>query len=72
MANRVVEQIMRTAAWTSQRDPLRSPIAETPAFALCELIEPGALDLWIVDDPGLKSGYLEAMRHIIIEAPVRK
>ena len=53
---------------TMQRDCLPNASAETPILVLLDLIELGALDLWIEDQPDPKPSQEEAARRVISEA----
>jgi hypothetical protein len=54
-----------------QRDLLPEAAAETPIVVLLDLIELGALDLWIEDQPDPKPSRQEAARRVIGEALTR-
>ena len=56
---------------TMQRDCLPGTSAETPILVLLDLIELGALDLWIEDQPDPKPSREEAARRVISEALTR-
>ena len=56
---------------TMQRDCLPNASAETPILVLLDLIELGALDLWIEDQPDPKPSREEAARLVISEALMR-
>ena len=56
---------------TMQRDCLPRASAETPILVLLDLIELGALDLWIEDRPDPKPSREEAARRVISEALTR-
>jgi hypothetical protein len=56
---------------TIQRDCVPNASAETPILVLLDLIELGALDLWIEDQPDPKPSRQEAARRVISEALMR-
>jgi hypothetical protein len=56
---------------TMRRDCLPKASAETPILVLLDLIELGALDLWIEDQPDPKPSREEAVRRVISEALMR-
>jgi hypothetical protein len=56
---------------TMQRDCLPNASAETPILVLLDLIELGALDLWIEDQLDPKPSREEAARRVISEALMR-
>ena len=56
---------------TMQRDCLPNASAETPILVLLDLIELGALDLWIEDQPDPKPSREGAARRVIREALMR-
>ena len=56
---------------TMQRDCLPNASAQTPILVLLDLIELGALDLWIEDQPDPKPSREEAARRVISEALMR-
>jgi hypothetical protein len=71
MAVTSFEQLKRAAgtdAPTMQGDYLPNASAETPILVLLDLIELGALDLWIEDQPAPKPSRQEAARRLIGEA----
>jgi hypothetical protein len=53
------------------RDYLPKASAKTPLLVLLDLIELGALDLWIEDQPDPKPSREEAARRVISEALTR-
>jgi hypothetical protein len=59
------------AVVTMQSDCLPNASAETPILVLLDLIELGALDLWIEDQPDPKPSREEAARRVISEALMR-
>ena len=71
MPGKSSEQI-RCAAGTTvvmmERDCLPGASAKTPILVLLDLIELGALDLWIEDQPDPKPSREEAARRLISEA----
>lgn len=73
MPGKSSEQIRwaRDAIVTMHCDCLPKASAETPILVLLDLIELGALDLWIEDQPDPKPSREEAARRVISEALMR-
>jgi hypothetical protein len=75
MAGEFFERFMRAAGTST--DPmlgehLPNACAKTPILVLLDLIELGALDLWIDDQPDPKPSRQEAARRLISVALMRE
>jgi hypothetical protein len=75
MTKRSFEEIMRAAGAAAakvKRGYPSDPPDNTPVVSSLDVIELGALDLWIHDHPHPKPSRQEAPRRLISEALVRK
>jgi len=74
MAGKSLEQFERTSRATTATMPcnhLPKASTETPILVFLDLVEVGALDLWIEDQPPPKPSRQEAARRLISEALMR-
>jgi hypothetical protein len=75
MTKRFFEDIMRAAGAAAarvKREHMGGSAGVTPLVVQLDVIELGALDLWIEDQPEPKPSRQEAARRLINEALVRK